>query len=89
MAEEIPGASIEDDYVLEDLTPQEAAALTKDLQDVLKKHNAEMGVKSAIELLKRVPAKSTEPNPADAATAIPTPYPIDGKDEDTTPAGNA
>lgn len=83
MAEEIPDASIGEDYVLEDLTPEEAAALTKDLQDVLKKYNAEMGVKSAIELLKRVPVKPAEPNVTDAATAIPTPYPIDGKDEGT------
>lgn len=32
-------------------TKEEADALTKDLQEVLKKHNANMGVKAVIELL--------------------------------------
>ena len=39
---------------LQELTKEEAEALTKDLQEVLAKHNCEMGVKSSIELLKRV-----------------------------------
>ncbi len=36
-----------------ELTFEEGEALTKDLQDVLEKHGAEMGVVSSIQLLKR------------------------------------
>ena len=36
-----------------ELTFEEGEALTKDLQAVLEKHNAEMGVVSSIQLLKR------------------------------------
>lgn len=35
------------------LSPEEMEALTKDLQEVLEKHNAEMGVTSTITLMKR------------------------------------
>ena len=41
-------------YSLEELTPEQAKALTDDLQAVLEKHNAEMGVVSNIQLLRRV-----------------------------------
>lgn len=37
-----------------ELTFEEGEALTKGLQEVLAKHNAEMGVISSIQLLKRV-----------------------------------
>lgn len=39
---------------LTELTKEEAEALTKDLTAVLEKHNCELGIKSTIELLKRV-----------------------------------
>lgn len=42
------------DYGTVELTKEEGDALTKELQDVLAKHNAEMGVVSSIQLLKRV-----------------------------------
>lgn len=45
------------EYTTRELTQEEGAELTKDLQDVLKKHNAEMGVVSTIQLLKRVEVK--------------------------------
>lgn len=41
------------EYELEELTKEEAEALTFDLQEVLKKHNCELGVKSSINLMKR------------------------------------
>ncbi len=37
-----------------ELTFEEGQALTKDLQAVLEKHNAELGVVSSIQLLKRI-----------------------------------
>lgn len=37
-----------------ELTKEEGEALTKDLTAVLEKHNAELGVVSSIQLLKRV-----------------------------------
>lgn len=37
-----------------ELTIAEAEELTKDLQDVLEKHNAEMQTKTTIELVKRI-----------------------------------
>ena len=46
-------------YELKELTKEEGDALTKDLQEVLAKHNCEMGVTSAIQLLKRV--ETSEP----------------------------
>lgn len=62
------------DSNLRDLTPEEAAALTKDLTDVLQKHGAEMGVKSTIELLKRVDEATED--------AIPSPYGTTDKTEE-------
>lgn len=50
----------EDTFTLAELSREEADALTKDLQEVLAKHNCEMGVKSVIELLKRVPITPPE-----------------------------
>lgn len=41
-------------YELKELSKEEGEALTKDLQEVLTKHNCEMGVVSSIQLLKRV-----------------------------------
>lgn len=55
------------------LNQQEMEALTKDLQDVLVKHNAEMGVTSTINLMKVVkttnePANTSEEAPAEEKT---------------------
>lgn len=41
-------------YTTRELTKEEGDALTKDLQAVLEKHNAELGIKSVVELLRRV-----------------------------------
>ena len=38
---------------MRELTQEEGEALTKDLQAVLEKHNADMGVVANIQLLKR------------------------------------
>jgi len=48
-----------------ELTIEEAQALTKDLQEVLKKHNCEMGVVSSIQLMKYVES----PNGTDTGNA--------------------
>lgn len=42
------------EYELKELNKEEADALTKDLEEVLKKHGAEIGVTSNINLMKRV-----------------------------------
>jgi hypothetical protein len=47
-----------------ELTQEEGEALTKDLQEVLEKHNAEMQTKTTIELVKRlddIPENNSEP----------------------------
>ena len=49
------------EHITRELTKEEGDALTKDLQDVLEKHNAEMGVISSIQLLKRVPKEIISP----------------------------
>lgn len=49
------------EYTTRELTKEEGNVLTKDLQDVLEKHNAEMGVVSSIQLLKRVPKEIISP----------------------------
>lgn len=41
-------------FTLVELSKEEGDALTKDLQEVLAKHNCELGVKAAINLMKRV-----------------------------------
>lgn len=68
-------------YHLEELTTEEAAALTKDLQEVLKKHNCEMGVTSSINMMKRVDDAPNE--------EIPSPYVKNGdtttEETNTTP----
>jgi len=51
------------DYELQELSKEEAEALTKDLQEVLAKYNAEMGVSSTINLMKRAP--KPVPTPAE------------------------
>lgn len=55
------------------LTKEELEALTKDLQEVLVKHEAEMGVTSTINLMKVVkttnePANTSEEAPAEEKT---------------------
>jgi hypothetical protein len=46
-----------------ELTFEEGEALTKDLQEVLEKHGAEMQTKTSIELVKRI--EDNEPEPED------------------------
>ncbi len=55
------------------LTEEEMGALTKDLQEVLEKHGAEMGVTSTINLMK---------------TSIPSPYATDNGEETKKEEGN-
>lgn len=57
------------DYTLEELSKDESEAVTKELQEVLKKYNCEMGVTSTINILKRV------------ETGVPSPFiePTDGE----------
>lgn len=50
-------------YSTRELTKEEGEALTKDLQEVLLKHNCEMGVTSTIQLLKRVEAEAPTISP--------------------------
>lgn len=50
------------DYSLEELSKEEGEKLTIELQAVLAKYNAEMGVSSSIQLLRRVPTDLT-PSP--------------------------
>lgn len=50
------------DYTLEELSKDESEAVTKELQEVLKKYNCEMGITSSINILKRVD------------TGVPTPF---------------
>lgn len=52
---------MEEEYELRQPTTEEGDALTKDLQEVLKKHNAEMGVKSEIQLMMRVDKEIISP----------------------------
>lgn len=49
------------EYTLTELDPNEAAELTKELQAVLEKYDAEIGVSSAINIMKRVPLETKEP----------------------------
>lgn len=56
------------EYRLEEMSPEEGKALTAELQEVLKKYDAEMGVTSSIQLLKRV---HNTPAPADAPVVSP------------------
>lgn len=66
---------MQEEYTLQELTPEEFKALNDDMQAVLLKHNAEMQVTSRIELLKRVEVKKEE--------GIPTPFPLKENDKDT------
>lgn len=45
---------------LKELTKEEAEQLTKELTAVLEKYNCEIGVKSSIEILKRVEIKQED-----------------------------
>ncbi len=45
------------DYTLEELSVEDADNLTRELQQVLEKYGAEMGVVSNINLMKRVPVE--------------------------------
>lgn len=67
------------EYHLEEPTIEEHAALTKDLQEVLIKHNAEMGVTSSINLMKRVPNTVEAPK-----EEIPSSYTENGESTDNT-----
>lgn len=50
-------------YKLEELSPEVGEQLKAELQAVLAKYDAEMGVTSSIQLLKRVEAKDPVPSP--------------------------
>lgn len=65
------------DYTTRELTPDESAALTKDLQEVLMRHNCEMGVISSINLMKRVETVSIKPE--DLNEGVPSPYVENGE----------
>jgi len=58
------------EYKTRELLPEEAEALSKDLQDVLKKHNCEMGVRSMIELLKYVEEPEVSPIQSDGKGGV-------------------
>lgn len=62
-----------DQYTTRELTKEEGDALTKDMQEVLEKHNAEITVVSAIQLLKR-----------ESKGDIPSPFIINGDTDGTT-----
>lgn len=62
-------------YITRELTKEEGEALSKDLTEVLIKHNAEMGVVSSISLMKRV--EVTE-------EGIPSPLYPNGESDNTT-----
>jgi len=50
------------DYTLAELSPEDAANLTRELQEVLAKYDAEMGVASQINLMQRVPKEEGTPS---------------------------
>lgn len=50
-------------YTTRELTKAEGEALTKDMNAVLEKHGAEMGVIASISLLKRVETPDAVPSP--------------------------
>lgn len=52
---------MESEYTTRALTKEEGDALTAEMIAVLEKYNAEMGVKSTIEILKRVPKDIVSP----------------------------
>lgn len=59
MSEEIKD---EGEYTLAELSPEEQVNLTKDMTEVLEKYNAEIGVHSAITMMKRVPVENDSSN---------------------------
>jgi len=56
-------------YKLEDLSPEEAKDLTEEITKVLEKYNAEIGVSSQINIMKRV-----EESPANPDGLVPSPF---------------
>lgn len=63
-------------YTLQDLPPAEAKALTEEITAVLTKYNAEIGVTSQINIMKRVEAKEE---------SIPSPFlTANGENPETT-----
>lgn len=50
------------DYELEEMSQEDGQKLTDDLQKILAKHNAEMGVVSTIKLYKRIPKAVPSPD---------------------------
>lgn len=67
-------------YKLTDLTPDEAKALTKELQDVLAKYDCEIGITSNMTIMKRIPAVKGEDVKGDAVLS---PIQINGSDNGT------
>lgn len=49
-----------DEYKLAELSPEEGKKLVEELQEVLKKYNAEMSVSSNLHILQRVPIEKKE-----------------------------
>lgn len=49
------------EHTLEDLSAEDQVKITEELQAVLAKYDAEMGVKSSIEIWKRVPKSVPSP----------------------------
>lgn len=64
-----------DKYTLGEMNQEEFEAMSKDLNAILEKYNCEIGVKSQIEILKRIPIKEE---------GIPTPYIKDDENKKET-----
>ncbi len=52
-------------HTTRELTKEEGDALTKDMQAVLEKHGAELGVIASVQLLKRVETPEPIPSPVE------------------------
>lgn len=77
-------------YTLAEPDKEEGEALTAELQAVLKKYDAEIGVTSRIHIYKRVRVAPKEEQAPTAPGPIPTPFPLnDGPDQDQGNQGGA
>lgn len=72
------------DYQTVELSQQEMADVTKDLQEVLAKHDCEMQVISNIHILKRQPVETPE-----QIDVLPSPYGEDQSKESNKPASES
>lgn len=72
-----------EEYTLAEMDKAEGEALTKELQEVLRKYDAELGVVSKIHIYKRVKVAPKEPTVP--AGSVPTPFPLnEGPDSDNS-----